>query len=101
MTSCNVHLPRTDRPEARNRNVRFPHDAAEMLWRSKTKLGFIILANSLMSLSTNRHLSIPMKTDSERCGTSFDEGDGDPNGGEAWRAPKSRARLSVLIPSRD
>src|SRR5262249_48721346 len=66
---------------------------AETLSRSKTRLGFIILANSLMRLSTNRHLSIPMKTDSERCGTSFDEGDGDPNGGEAWRAPKSRARL--------
>src|SRR5438445_385279 len=24
MTSCNVHLPRTDRPEARNVNARFP-----------------------------------------------------------------------------
>src|SRR5262245_42177665 len=39
--------------------------------RSRTKHRFINLANSLTNLSTNRHLSIPIKSDSERCGTSF------------------------------
>jgi hypothetical protein len=59
----------------------------------KAKAGFRIFANSLTSLSTNRHLSIPIKVIRRDAAHPSDEGDRDPNGGDEWRAPRSRARL--------
>src|SRR5215468_10921472 len=63
--------PKTDAPRGTKRERKWRGSRAERRLPSSTKHGFINLADSLTDPSTNRHLSIPIKTDSERCGTSF------------------------------